>query len=60
MRYLDDYEEDVIEDKILLEVILALDSFKDTSFRTTTGVLDLLGDLGGVFQFFDIIICFFV
>lgn len=49
MKYLSDYEEDVIEDKILLEVILALDSFKVTSSRTTTGILDLLGDLGGFF-----------
>jgi len=39
----------VIEDKILLEVELQLDAFKTESLRTSTQILDFLGDIGGFY-----------
>lgn len=59
MNYLDDYEEGVVTEKILLELILRLDSFKTVSKRYSVGALDLLGDLGGFYQFLDISIFMF-
>ena len=55
-NYLDDYESGVIENKILLEVQLELDAFKTESLRTSTQILDFLGDVGGFYQALDLII----
>jgi len=46
-NYLDDYEDGVVSDKILLEVVLQLDPFKTVSVRTTTDFLSFLGSIGG-------------
>ena len=45
--YKDYYEEDVIEDQILGEISLTLDSFKTETKRGSTEILDYLGDIGG-------------
>jgi len=56
LEYLDDYEKDVISNKILLEIQLEMDSFKTESLRTSTQILDFLGDLGGFYQAVDLLI----
>jgi len=58
-NYLDYYEKGVIKDKILLEIVLQLDPFKTESLRTSTQILDLLGDLGGFYQALDLMVFMF-
>ena len=43
----DDYEEDEIEGKILLEMSLSLDQFKTETVRQSTDILEMIGDVGG-------------
>ena len=43
----DDYEEDEIEGKILLEMSLSLDQFKTETVRKSTDILEMIGDVGG-------------
>jgi len=56
LKFLDDYEEGVIFDKVLYEIDIGLDYFKSQSFRQSTGLLDMLGDVGGFFGAFDVMI----
>ena len=55
-NYLDDYEAELFEDKMLLEVTLQLDPFKTISERVSTSILDYLGDLGGFYQAVDLMV----
>mmetsp|Transcript_14830 Transcript_14830/g.22996 ORF Transcript_14830/g.22996 Transcript_14830/m.22996 type:complete len:457 (-) Transcript_14830:84-1454(-) len=55
-NYLDDYESGVIEDKILMEIVLNLDPFKTESLRSSTQILDFLGDIGGFYGALDLIV----
>ena len=55
-KYLDNYEAGVVENKILIEIELQLDAFKTESLRTSTQILDFLGDIGGFYQALDLII----
>ena len=56
---IDDYELGVIEDKILLELQLAMSSNKMASVRSSTTALDLFGDLGGFHQSIDMMVFYF-
>jgi len=56
---LNDYEAKVIQDKIIVEIQLALDSFKTTVVRSSTSILDLLGDLGGFYGSIGIVVFLF-
>ena len=47
--YKDNYEMGLINDRILLEVNLAQDTFKTVSLRSSTKILDYIGDLGGFY-----------
>lgn len=47
-RYSEYYEEGVIEDRILTEFILQMNSPKSSSKRNTTQFLDFLGSIGGI------------
>ena len=55
-NYADNYEEGVIEGKLLLEIEFKLDSFKTISQRSSPGFLDFLGDIGGFYAALDILI----
>lgn len=56
---MNDYEAKVIQDKIIVEIQLALDSFKTTVVRSSTSILDLLGDLGGFYGSIGIVVFLF-
>jgi hypothetical protein len=55
-KYSDDFELGVIEDQILFEVIIELDSFKSINFRESTQVLDFLGNIGGFYQAINLLV----
>ena len=55
-NYLDDYEKSFFDDKMLLEVVLQLDPSKKEWERSTTNVLDFLGDLGGFKEALNILV----
>ena len=54
--YSDEYDPYVVEDKILFEIKMELDGFKTTNVRTSTQILDFLGDIGGFYQALDLIV----
>ena len=56
---MNDYEINVIQEKIILEIELALDSFKTTVTRSSSSILDLLGDLGGFYGSIGIVVFLF-
>ena len=55
-KYIDDYEEDVIKEKILFELQLSLDAYVFRSKRSTTQIFDLLSDLGGFYGSLDALV----
>lgn len=58
-RYLDEYETGVITDRILLELQIAMAAEKLYSERSSSTILDLLGDIGGFNDFMDLIVVWF-
>ena len=52
----DDYQEDEIEGKILLEMSLSLDQFKTETVRKSTDILEMIGDVGGFLGAFTMLI----
>ena len=57
--YSDEYEFGLIDDKILYEIVLGQDLFKSESFRSSTKILDFLGDIGGFYATVDIMLFLF-
>ena len=45
-----EFELNVLQDRIYLELQLGLGSFKSTNMRSSSTVLDMLGDVGGFHQ----------
>ena len=54
MKSEDIYEFGVIKERILLEIELKLDPFIKKSQRSSTEILDLLGDIGGFYATADL------
>ena len=56
---MDDYEADLFDDKMLLEIVLQLDQFVSTSQRKKAFTLDYLGLVGGFYTFISLLISVF-
>ena len=55
-KFLEDYEAGVVEDKILLELQVGMVGFKNVYERSSSSVLDLLGDIGGFNDFMNLMV----
>lgn len=55
---MDEFEYGVIEDRILFELELKLTPFIKKSERSSMQILDMLGDIGGFLQVWDILFAF--
>ena len=54
--YNENYELGLINDRILLEIAVAQDAFKTISMRSSTKILDFIGDIGGFYGSVDLFI----
>ena len=52
----EDFQMGVIDQRILYQLVLTQDMFKSASDRSSSQILDFIGDIGGFYQAIDLLI----
>lgn len=55
-HFSEDFEKGIIDERILYQIVLSQDLFMTTSDRSSSQILDFIGDLGGFYQAVDLLV----